>query len=153
MKIQLNIILILMLLVAIFNSCKKTEEQIAPSLSVNPTTKDIESTTGNFNIAVTATVAWTASCDKNWIILDPMNGTGNATVKADFQENSSATSRTASIVFKGVGVEDRVVAVTQLGIQPILTVSPANLNVAADAGNAVVNITSNLSWTVTSNQT
>ncbi len=141
------------LILVILTNCKKTEETIAPSLSVNPTTKDIESTTGNFNIAVTATVAWTASCDKNWIILDPMSGTGNATVKADFQENSSATSRTASIVFKGVGVEDRVVAVTQLGIQPILTVSPANLSVAADAGNAVINITSNLSWTVTSNQT
>jgi len=141
------------LILVILTNCKKTEEQIAPSLSVNPTTKDIESTTGNFNIAVTATVAWTASCDKNWIILDPMSGTGNTTVKADFQENTSATSRTASIVFKGVGVEDRVVSVTQLGIQPILTVSPANLSVAADAGNAVVNITSNLSWTVTSNQT
>ncbi len=152
MKTQILKIAAVLILVILTN-CKKTEETIAPSLSVNPTTKDIESTTGNFNMVVTSTVAWSASCDKNWIILDPMSGTGNATVKADFQENSSATSRTASIVFKGVGVEDRVVSVTQLGIQPILTVSPANLSVAADAGNAVINITSNLSWTVTSNQT
>lgn len=85
MKTQiLNIAAVLMLV--ILTNCKKTEETIAPSLSVNPTAKDIESTAGNFNIAVTATVAWTVSCDKNWIILDPMSGTGNATVKADFMK-------------------------------------------------------------------
>jgi len=145
--------IVALILISIILGCKKTEESIAPSLSVNPTSKDIESTAGNFNIVVTSTVAWSVSCDKNWILLDPMSGSGNATVKADFQDNTSATSRTASIVFKGVGVEDRVVSVTQLGIQPILTVSPANLSVAANAGNAVINITSNLSWTVTSNQT
>ena len=98
----------IIIMFAIINGCKKTDDDVQATLTINPVQKDIETTNGSFNIAVTATTQWSASCDKSWISLDPMSGSGNATIKADYQANSSSGSRTASIVFKGVGVEDRI---------------------------------------------
>jgi len=153
---KVNSIKIIMLLMGIsffLSTCKKPEDEIPPSLNVNPTTKEIDQNTGNFNVSVTSTVAWTASCDKNWITLEPLSGIGNGTVKADFQANAATTPRTANIIFKGVNVEDRIVSVTQSGIQPILTITPALQNVSVDAGSTTINIVSNLSWSVSSDQT
>jgi len=149
----LKCISFLLILLSIIAGCKKTEETVQPSLSINPAQKDIEANQGNFIIAISSTVKWTASSDKSWITLDPVSGTSDGTIQVDYLDNISASVRTATITFKGSNVADKILTVTQLGIMPILTVSPANLSVAADAGNAVVNITSNLSWNVTSNQT
>jgi hypothetical protein len=152
MKKVLNLVFGILLIVSI-TDCKKPAEEVTASLTINPTKKEIDANSGSFQIAVASTIQWTVSSDKNWITVSPMTGTGNATVKVDYLENTSAQGRTASIVFKGMGVEDKVVSASQSGIQPILTISPANLSVMAEAGNTVVEITSNLSWIVSSNQT
>ena len=150
---QFILIMLLMGISFLVTTCKKSENEIPPSLNVNPTTKEIDQNTGNFNVSVTSTVAWTASCDKNWITLEPLSGIGNGTIKADFQANSSITPRTANIVLKGTNIEDHIISVTQSGIQPILTITPAMQNVSVAAGSTTINIVSNLSWSVSSDQT
>jgi len=153
MKQKLKLIILIISIGFIGLTCKKTVDEIPPSLSINPPTKEVDANTGSFSINVTSTITWTANCDKSWINIDPSQGEGNGTIKANYQTNSSATNRTATITVKGTGVADQTIVVTQLGIQPVLTITPTNITVPAVASSQTINITSNLSWNAASNQT
>jgi hypothetical protein len=67
--------------------------------------------------------------------------------------NAGTTSRTGTVTVAGGGIT-RTIAVTQAGVTANnLTVSPASLSFAAAASSSPIAITSNVSWTVTDNQT
>jgi len=82
-----------------------------------------------------------------------MYGTGNGTVSAVFLASTTVAPRTANIIFKGEDIADAVLTVTQLGIPPVLTVSPLNRDVTSAAGKTTFDITSNTSWSAQSSQT
>lgn len=85
-------------------------------LPVNVKTKSVtfEATPeGPETIELTATENWTATCDAEWITLDPASGAaGDATVSVTAQNNTASEARTATITF-AAGDYTKDVAVTQ----------------------------------------
>ena len=101
---------------------------------------------------ITSNVSWTVSSDKtSWCKVDKSSGSNNATIKVSVTDNTSVSSREATITVKSGDVSKQV-KVTQDGVT--LTVSESSLSFTSSAGSKTFTITSNYaSWTVSSNQT
>ncbi len=129
-----------------------TQASGASMLSVTPPNQNVSAAAGNTNFTVTSNVNWQVSSDAAWCMVPP-SGTGNGTLVATYTANTLTTSRIANLTFSGTGVASVVVAVTQSGTTPTLSVTPPNQNVTIPAGNTSFSVTSNSAWTVTSNST
>ncbi|PKP16416.1 MAG: hypothetical protein CVU06_14705, partial [Bacteroidetes bacterium HGW-Bacteroidetes-22] len=95
--------------------------------------------------------AWTALCDQGWCTVTP-SGTGNGSINAVFTENTSFSPRIAYVTLTVAGLVPSVVSVTQAGTSPSLSVTPANQDVTASAGNTDFSVLSNTSWLAVSDQ-
>jgi endoglucanase Acf2 len=106
-------------------------------------------------IDVSANINWTAVSNQSWLSVSPASAFGNTTVTLTAQENPTTSTRTATVTFSGSGVSDQVVTVTQdAGGVPYILVNPVSMNFIATANTAQnIEITSNVSWTASSNQT
>ncbi len=124
------------------------------TLSVSTNTLNIASANGStasFN--VTSNISWTVSSDQSWLAVSMANGTGNEAITVTAQANPTVTTRTATVTVSGSGVTSQTVTVTQVAGTATLTVSTNNLNVASANGSiASFNVTSNINWTVSSDQ-
>ena len=124
------------------------------TLSVSPTSLTVGSaagSTGTFNI--TSNLSWTVSSNQTWLSVSPASGSNNGTVTVTAQANTGS-ARTATVTVSAPGATSQTVTVTQNAAGVTLSVSPTSLSVAAAAGSTgTFNITSNTSWTVSSNQT
>jgi hypothetical protein len=123
------------------------------SYTINPTSAAPAAAGGNFTATVTTSngCTWTASTPVNWInITSGASGTGNGTLYYSVQANSSAGSRSASILVAGLSLP-----VTQSGAAsnaPLL--NPPSASFSAAGGRSSVTVTlpnPNTSWTATSN--
>ncbi|MBO4535702.1 MAG: DNA/RNA non-specific endonuclease [Bacteroidales bacterium] len=80
---------------------------------------------GSFDLAVTATVGWTASSSIDGFTVTPASGDGSATVQVSYTRNPSASaSRTAVITFTGTDGSVAKLTVTQ---QPYEEVTPSQV--------------------------
>ncbi|MBD0261035.1 MAG: hypothetical protein ICV83_35390, partial [Cytophagales bacterium] len=107
------------------------------------------------SFAVVYPEGWTATADQDWITLDKTSGTGNATVSVTAPPNPSGDIRRASITVSEVratGVLISTVTVSQAGTVPTLSVSPKTLSFPANASRLPVQIASNATTTLTSEQ-
>jgi ABC-type molybdenum transport system ATPase subunit/photorepair protein PhrA len=123
-------------------------------LSVSPNTLNIAAANGStasFN--VTSNINWTVASNQTWLSVNPSNGSGNGTVTLTAEANPTISARTATVTLSGKDVKSQTVTVTQSPGEAILTVSPANIDIAPTAGDTTITITSNTDWTVASNQT
>lgn len=126
-----------------------TQAGSAPSLAVTPNNQNVPAPAGNTTFTVTSTASWTATSDQTWCTVTP-SGTGSGTITADYLENTAITVRIATITVAATGLPSQVVTVTQAGATPTLSVYPSNQNVTAPAGSTDFTITTNSSWTATS---
>jgi len=80
-------------------------------------------------------------------------GSNNSTITLTAVANPTTNARTATVTVSGTGVPPQIIAVSQTGAAPVLTVSPNTLSIEApnNSTKAIV-ITSNISWTTTSDQ-
>ncbi|MBI3233355.1 MAG: YHYH protein [Bacteroidetes bacterium] len=102
---------------------------------------------------ITSNTDWTVSNDQTWLTANKQSGNGNSTIILTAQENNSTTSRTAAVTVKGTGVTTQIIAVTQEGVSPLLTVSQSILTIAAPANSKITfDITSNVNWKIVSDQ-
>ena len=129
-----------------------TVTQAAPTLSVSPLNQAVASTSGSTDFTVTANTNWTANSNQTWCTVTP-SGAGNGTLTATFSQNNTAYARIANVTISVSGLSPVVVTVTQAGLTPTLSVTPANQNVTQAAGNTAFTVTSNSSWAATSDQT
>ncbi len=120
-------------------------------LTVTPSNQNVTSPAGTTGFEVASNICWTTSSNQSWCTVTP-SGTGNGTIIATYQEFTGTGSRIATITVSGPEVSDQVVTVTQSGVTPSLSVSPLNQNVASTAGTTSFEVTSNISWIVSSNQ-
>ena len=125
-----------------------TVTQVAPTLSVTPTTQARTSALGSFTTTLSSNVAWTVSSNAAWLTTTVSSGSNNATVTANYTANTG-DERTGVLTFTGGGIT-RTVTVTQAA-PPVLTLSPSTQAVSAAAGNFQVALTGNVAWTVASN--
>ncbi len=80
---------------------------------------------GSFDLAVLATVEWTATSSDGDFTVTPASGNGSATVKVAYTRNPSATAvRTAVITFRGSDGTETKLTVRQ---QPFESVTPSQV--------------------------
>ncbi|NTW23991.1 MAG: T9SS type A sorting domain-containing protein, partial [Lentimicrobium sp.] len=120
------------------------------TLSVTPANQNVTAAAGNTTFDVTSNSAWSASSDAAWCTVTP-SGSGNGIITASYTQNTSTSSRVASVSVTVAGLTPIAVTVTQAGTSPVLSVTPANQNVGATAGSTGYSVTSNSAWTVISN--
>ncbi|MEI6434673.1 MAG: T9SS type A sorting domain-containing protein [Bacteroidota bacterium] len=126
-----------------------TASAVSPSLMVTPSNRNVTSAAGSTTFTITSNSAWTTSCDRSWCIATG-SGTGNGIIISDYDENTTVFQRTATITVTVSGIPSQLVTVTQSGAAPILSVSPANQNVTATAGNTTFDVVSNTNWSAQS---
>ena len=139
------------------------DDEVGPV--VNSDILNVES--GNISIGgdeLTGTIVITANChwtiqkqtgsDGDWLVVNPSEGTGNATVTvtANSVNPSSTDSRKITLILKSDGGISRSIIVTQTIASETLTVSPETLTFDYQAGTKEFTITSNASWSISGKQ-
>ena len=135
-----------------------TVTQPAPTLTIGTGTWNPSEGGGSIGVGVNSNTTWTVTSNApGWLTVDsisPVNRTGNGRITIRATRNAGTTQRIGTITVTTPGVTPRTIRVTQAGA-PTLTI-PANLttwNVQAGGGSVRVNVTSNRTWTVSSNAT
>jgi hypothetical protein len=126
-----------------------TVVQAVPSLSVTPSSQSVTAASGSTSFSVTSNSVWTATSDQGWCTVTS-GGTGSGTITANYTQNTTAASRVANITITVSGLAPIVVQVSQAA--PALTVTPSNQAVTSAAGSTSFTVTSNSSWTCSSDQ-
>jgi len=129
-----------------------TISTVQSTLTVTPTTKSVVASGETFSITVNSNITWNVTAD-SWITLSQNSGTNGATISATCGANSTISQRTGAITFTGTGVTNQVITVTQSGQGITLTVNPTSLNFVTAGETKSFAITSNTTWTVSSNET
>jgi len=125
----------------------------ANNLALSQTSLSFASAAASSAVNVTANVSWTVTDDQTWLSASPTSGSNNGSFTVSAAANTGTTSRTGTVTVTGGGLT-RTVAVTQAGTTAsTLTVSATSLALASGASSGTFSITSNVSWTVTDDQT
>lgn len=120
-------------------------------LELGKQTMSFTNAKGSDTFTIKSNSSWTVTSDKpSWCTVDQSSGSNNATIKVSVTANTTESSRDAIITVKAGNVS-RQVKVTQAAIQ--LKLSKETLSFTPNSGNNTFTITSNVSWTVTSNKT
>jgi len=122
-----------------------------PILTVTPPSLNVSHSGGTANFTVTSNTIWTAQCDQTWCTVTS-SGSGNGTLQAIYTQNESTESRIAQITVTVTGLPPVTVILTQTGIPPTLSVTPAGYMVNYSAGNVYFHVTTNTDWTAQSNE-
>lgn len=130
-------------------SCK---EEASNELSVQPESLSFAADAKSTTIAVIADGAWTASSSETWCTVNPTSGKGNVNVTVSVPTYNVATNRTAEITITN-GAISKAVVVTQTGIVRSLTANPNAITLEATEVFKTVDITSNVTWTASSDKT
>jgi hypothetical protein len=123
-------------------------------LTISPNSFNVAKESGSKEFTVASNTDWQVNSNQTWCTLSATGGKGNGSITAIFTENKEVPQRTATITFTGAGIASQTATITQAGTEPpVLTITPDNQNVTNPAGTTTFNITSNVSWTATSDQT
>lgn len=120
------------------------------TLSVTPSNRNVTAGSGSTTFSVTSNSNWSAVTNAGWCTVTS-SGSGNGTIVANYQSNTTTSQRVATITVSVVGLPSSVVTVTQAGAEATLSVTPSSRTVSADAGNTNFIITSNSTWNASSN--
>lgn len=121
-------------------------------LVVNPTELLFTSKSEQKSIEISSNVTWTVKSNATWCTISKASGKDNEKIEVSVTSNNSTTSRSTTIIING-GESPVTINVKQSGQNEELTVDKTNIdNVPASGGNYSVNLTANLSWTASSNQ-
>lgn len=127
----------------------------AYTISINPTSISLENTSGSYKaVTVTANQSWTITGAPEWLGVSQSTGSGNDTVTFTTQSaNSGAEGRTGTITFTGSQSGSATLSVTQVGQGYNLSVNPTSKTIEGKGGSFDITVTSNDSWSASSNQT
>ncbi|GEM_PF-304509 len=126
-----------------------SQEGAAHTFNVTPTSASFTSSGGSISLTITSNQSWTASTSATWLTLSNDSGSGDATLTVTAEANTSTSNRTEAITFTAGGTSYRV-SVTQEGAAPTFSVTPTSAEFTADGGSKTLTITSNQTWTVSS---
>ena len=109
---------------------------------------------GEQTMTVTATAAWTISksAESDWLTIKPESGNaGTAQVTLTAAENIMTGLRTATLTVKS-GELTKSISVSQSAANPEMSIDTSSMEFASSSGSKSIKITSNTSWTVSSDQ-
>lgn len=120
---------LLLLVMCLLASCGKDAiEEPKPivhsygvKLNRNELTGGYAESYGYVSISTEETVAWTATSSADWLTVSPSSGTGNAVLQVSWQENATASDRTATITV--TDGETRATLTVKQGQKPAQLVS------------------------------
>jgi mannan endo-1,4-beta-mannosidase len=123
------------------------------TLNLSASSLPFSSAAASSPVSVTANVTWSVTDNQSWLSVTPASGANNGSLSVSVTANTAAASRSGTITVTGGGLT-RSITVTQAGqTANNLTVSTASVSLAAAASSSTVNVTSNVSWTVSDDQT
>jgi len=102
-----------------------TQAGAAATLSVTPPSQSVSESAGTTDFSVTSNSTWTSASDAAWCTVTP-SGTGNGTIVATYEANTTLTERTANISVTVTGLAPVVVQVIQDGSN--VGISETNMN-------------------------
>lgn len=83
-------------------------------LTLNTSSLNFGSGSGNQNVSVTSNVSWTASDNQSWLSVAPSSGSGNGTLSVSVTSNTGTSQRSGTVTVTGGGIT-RNVSVSQDG--------------------------------------
>lgn len=116
------------------------------SLSVNPSTVNVSSDAGQTSFNINSNANWTVNKTSPWFYLTPGSGSGNGGVVINYEENTSMQERTGTITVSSNGIS-RTVTIRQAA-NSFLSINPNSINASNGSGIHNINVTSNVSWSV-----
>ena len=131
-----------------------------PVLSASPRFITLEATE-SVNISVNSNTSWDVTVDQNWLKYSPSGGSNNGSVSIHAEDNTTGADRTTHLTIKATRANITVdIQVTQKAKSttptptpdPTLSVGTSSISLAAAGESKTFNITSNTSWTISSDQ-
>lgn len=130
---------------------KVTQNEANAAISLDTSTMEFTSSSGEQTFKVTANTSWTVSSDQAWCSVSPTSGSNNGSVKVKVSENTQTLARTATITVK-TDAGTRTVSVTQSGASGQVSLSVSDMEFAAGSGSKIFSIKSNTTWAVSGNE-
>jgi hypothetical protein len=130
-----------------------TQAAANATLAVTPSNQDVTAPAGTTNFSITSSGTWSVVSNSFWCTIVTPSGTGNGTLVANYTENTTTTSRVATITVSAAGTSSINVTVTQAGATTTLSVTPPNQDVTAAAGTTAFDVVTNSTWTASSSAT
>ncbi len=132
-----------------------TVTQAAPSITVTPTSLEVNGVSGSFTFTVTCNSSWSVTDDQTWCEAY-MNDFGNGTgiIPFFYSANNTDSPRTANITVSVPGLPATIITIIQNVYVPSLhlEVTPSQSFVNHDAGTTQFTVSSNTSWSAISSQ-
>ena len=131
------------------SACTPNQPEITPEISVDvtelvaPSAAEWEAT-----VEVMANTTWVVTSDADWCFATPDTGNASATVTVTALENTTYEARTATITFTMQGTDPVGVTVTQPTAKANTIVEGLARTIGAEGGEIVVNLMSNVEYTV-----
>jgi mannan endo-1,4-beta-mannosidase len=129
--------------------------QAAPAtntLTLSASSLSLAASASSSAISVTANVSWTVTDDQSWLSASPTSGSNNGSFTVSATANTGSAARSGTVTVSGGGLT-RTIAVTQAAPSAnSLSLSSSTLSLAATASSSSVTVTSNVSWSVTDDQ-
>jgi mannan endo-1,4-beta-mannosidase len=126
---------------------------VGNNLVASPTSLSLSSGASSAPISITANVSWSVTDNQTWLSAAPGSGAGNGSFTVSATANTGSVARSGTVTVTGGGIS-RVISVTQAApATNNLTLSQTALSFGFGASSSPVNVTANVSWTITDNQT
>ena len=128
---------------------KVTQNEANAAISLDTSTMEFTSSSGEQTFKITANTSWTVSSDQTWCSVSPTSGKNSGSVTVKVSENTQTSARTATITVK-TDAGNRTVSVTQSGASEQVSLSVSDMEFAAGSGSKMLRITANTTWAVSS---
>ena len=131
---------------------KVTQIGAAAAISLSVNSLNFTSDSDSKSFTITSNSSWTVSSSQTWCTVSPSSGSNNGSVIVKVEKNKATSSRTATISVKS-DAGDKIVNISQAGADAVLSLNVSSLDFTSAANSKTFKITSNTSWSVSSNQT
>ncbi|MFN3342801.1 MAG: BACON domain-containing protein, partial [Flavobacteriales bacterium] len=122
------------------------------NLDVNPLALSFISSGQGQNVTVSSDSIWQVTCPAAWINLSAASGSGNGPLGITAIANTTTTTRSAIATFTR-GFRTKTVFLEQQGEDSLLNIIEASLSIPATGNSYVVNVVSNVAYTINSSAT
>ncbi len=105
---------------------------------------------------VTSNVSWEIISNQPWVTVSPSSGNGNSTITVTSSANTAFAPRVGTLTVRdlsGNNSPDQTVNISQEGIPSYINVTPSQLHFVANGESKIFQISANVSWSVSDNQT
>ena len=125
----------------------------APILNLTPASQNISAATQGAEINVSSNISWLVTNSPTWMTVTPTSGSGSGNLAIWAQANTTYIQRTGTITVQGGGLT-RTASIIQAAAPPAphLLLSHTEWNLGPGGANEIIEVASNVSWSVSSNQ-